>query len=54
LSGAIFRHSRTVRLHSGDGTSDRGYGAGRGDHCGTALVYVVELLAVLRGLALVL
>jgi hypothetical protein len=54
LAGAIFRYSRAVWLHSGDGTSDRGDGAGRGDHCGTALVYVVELLAVLRGFTLVL
>jgi hypothetical protein len=54
LSRAIFRHSGAVRLHSGDGTSDRGDGAGRCDQGRPALVYVVELLTILRGLSLVL
>jgi len=54
LSRSIFRDAGTVRLYSGDGTSYCGYGAGRCDQCGTALVYVVELLTVLRGFALVL
>ncbi len=44
----------TVRLRCSVGPGDRGDGAGRGDHCWTALVHVVELLAVLRGFALVL
>jgi hypothetical protein len=54
LSRAVFRGAGAIRLHSRNRTSDRCDGAGRCDEGGTALVYVVELLAVLCGLALVL